>query len=72
MATLALTFPGIGAGASARQLAFAVTQATAHLHDAAGANGSIVVTIDNAPSSGAASVQVTAPAGYVGPVVRVG
>lgn len=71
MATLALTFTGTNAGDSVRGgLITAIRQATQHLPPNTAA--SVVVTIDNAPSSGAASVQVTAPAAYVGPVVRVG
>lgn len=61
MATLTFTFTaGSEAGASMRSLANAIERACAHMPDKNSTGASTVVTLDNGPSTGFASVQVTA------------
>lgn len=61
MATLTFTFTaGSEAGASMRALAHAIEKACAHMPDKNATGASTVITFDNAPSTGFASVRVTA------------
>jgi hypothetical protein len=61
MATLAITIAAnANAGATLRRLAFQIQQAAATLPDNVATGASTVLTLDNAPANGSASVQVTA------------
>lgn len=61
MATVTLTFTaGQNPGSTLRQLALAIQKAALPLPDTVSTGASTVVTIDNGPATGAASVQVTA------------
>jgi hypothetical protein len=61
MATLAITIAAGGnAGQTLRRLAFQLQQAAAGVPDVVPTGASTVLTIDNAPSAGSASVQITA------------
>lgn len=60
MATLALTWTaGSQAGASLRELGNLIQKAATPLGDNNGSGASVVLTIDNAPSGGVASVVVS-------------
>lgn len=61
MATLTITFAAnTGAGALLRRLAKQIDKAAAEMPDRVHSGASTVLTIDNAPSTGVASVQITA------------
>lgn len=61
MATLAITVPAGGnAGAVLRRLAKCIELQVAAMPDQVGSGASVVLTVDNAPATGVASVQVTA------------
>ena len=61
MATLAVTIAAnANAGAVLRRLALQLQKAAAGIPDNASTGASTVLTIDNAPSGGVASVQITA------------
>jgi hypothetical protein len=61
MATLTVTFTaGSNAGAQLRRLAKAIELQAAACPDQGGSGASTVLTVDNAPSSGTVSVQITA------------
>jgi hypothetical protein len=61
MATLPITFTaGSETGATIRRIAYALEQIAQDLPDRMPTGASTVLTIDNAPSSGTASVQITA------------
>lgn len=61
MATLAISLANTTeAGATLRQLAAAIEKIALAIPDRPGSGAATVLTIDNAPSTGAASVQITA------------
>lgn len=62
MATLPITIPVTNgdAGALLRRLAHQILVAAAPIPDRVASGASVVLTIDNAPSAGLASVQITA------------
>lgn len=62
MSTLAITIPVTNgdAGALLRRLAQQIEKAAAPIPDRVASGASIVLTIDNAPSAGLATVQITA------------
>lgn len=71
MATLAVTFTANSqAGAQLRRLAKAIELAAAPLPDNVSTGASTVLTIDNGPSTGTVSVQITAGP-YAGSAVIV-
>ncbi len=62
MATIAITqAPGTEAGATLRALAKAIEQAASGVPDRLSSGGNVVLTIDNAPATGTASVVVSGP-----------
>lgn len=61
MATLAVTIPAGGyAGSTLRKLGERIQEAAANVPDQVGTGASTVLTIDNAPATGVAGVQITA------------
>jgi hypothetical protein len=61
MATFAITIAAGGnAGQTLRRLAFQIQQAAASVPDVVPTGASTVLTLDNAPAAGTASVQITA------------
>jgi hypothetical protein len=61
MATVTVTFAaGAYAGAQLRQLSKAIQKVASNMPDQVGSGASTVLTVDNAPSSGTVSVQITA------------
>lgn len=61
MATLTITYAaGANAGAQIRKLSQRLEELSLNVPDNASTGASTVLTIDNAPSSGTASVQITA------------
>lgn len=72
MATLAVTIAAGGeAGAIIRRLATVLNQAAIDIPDRNPTGSSIVLTFDNAPSSGTASVQISGGNLGTGPTYRV-
>lgn len=62
MATLAITIPaGSDAGQILRRLSFQIQQAASTVPDKTPTGASVVLTIDNAPANGIASVAVSGP-----------
>jgi hypothetical protein len=69
VATLSITVAAGGEfGASMRQFGLAIEKAVANVPDKNSTGASCVLTIDNAPTTGVVSVQVTAGP-YTGPLV---
>jgi hypothetical protein len=71
MATVTVTYAaGANAGAQLRQLSKAIQKLAGNIPDQVGSGASTVLTVDNGPSSGTVSVQITAGP-YAGSAILV-